>query len=164
MQEVRGELGLGRMYDSEGPHPLDPSPLEAKLAISRLLDLPADGCARLLEREPGRRLGAATCRQEGACPRRRCGRGRTDASSRRRGGIVVVKVPELSQGACCWRFFLAARAVTLDGRALRTHRGSFVAIVLSLTTALYAALLCRRRSVNGAGDGCVGGWLGRDAA
>ena len=49
MQEVRGELGLGRIYDSEGPHPLDPSPLEAKLTISRLLDLPLNGVRRLLE-------------------------------------------------------------------------------------------------------------------
>ncbi len=51
MQEVRGELGIGRIYDSEGPHPLDPSPLEAKLNISRLLDLPLNGVKRLLERD-----------------------------------------------------------------------------------------------------------------
>src|SRR5512137_448666 len=48
MQEVRGELGLGRIYDSEGPHPFDPSPLEAKLNISRLLDVPLNGVRRLL--------------------------------------------------------------------------------------------------------------------
>jgi len=52
MQEVRGELGLGRIYDSEGPHPLDPSPLQSKLTISRLLDLPLNGVRRLLESTP----------------------------------------------------------------------------------------------------------------
>jgi len=47
MQEVRGELGLGRIYEGEAPHALDPSPLEAKANISRLLDLPVNSVTRL---------------------------------------------------------------------------------------------------------------------
>ena len=43
MHEVRGDLGLGRLYDIETTHPGDPSPLQAKQAIARLLDLPAPG-------------------------------------------------------------------------------------------------------------------------
>jgi hypothetical protein len=49
MQEVRGELRIGRLYDGEGPHPFDPSPFEAKMNISRLLDLPLNGVRRLLD-------------------------------------------------------------------------------------------------------------------
>ena len=47
MQELRGELGLGRIYEGEAPHPFDPSPLEAKANISRLLDLPINSVTRL---------------------------------------------------------------------------------------------------------------------
>ena len=43
MHEIRGDLGLGRLYDIEATHPGDPSPLQAKQAIARLLDLPAQG-------------------------------------------------------------------------------------------------------------------------
>ena len=53
MQELRAELGLGQIYEGEAPHPFDPSPLEAKLNISRLLDLPLNGVRRLAERLGG---------------------------------------------------------------------------------------------------------------
>ena len=47
MQDLRGELGLGRIYEGEAPHALDPSPLEAKANISRLLGLPINSVTRL---------------------------------------------------------------------------------------------------------------------
>ena len=43
MQEVRGELGLGRVFEAETTHPADPSPQEAKRAIAELLDVPVNG-------------------------------------------------------------------------------------------------------------------------
>jgi len=46
MQEVRGDLGLGRIADGEAPRPFDPSPAEAKAAISRLLELPINSVER----------------------------------------------------------------------------------------------------------------------
>ncbi|MBM3147992.1 MAG: hypothetical protein FJ000_08900 [Actinobacteria bacterium] len=42
MQELRGELGLGRYFEAETPHPFDPSPLESKARIAELLDLPVN--------------------------------------------------------------------------------------------------------------------------
>jgi dimethylamine--corrinoid protein Co-methyltransferase len=50
MQELRGELGLGRIIEGEAPHAFDPSPLEAKATISRLLDLPVNSVERLRAR------------------------------------------------------------------------------------------------------------------
>ncbi len=47
MQEFRGELGLGRINEGEAPHAFDPSPMEAKANISRLLDLPVNSVTRL---------------------------------------------------------------------------------------------------------------------
>jgi hypothetical protein len=49
MQEVRGELRLGRVWETETPHAGDPSPLEAKLNIATLLDVPVNGVRRLRE-------------------------------------------------------------------------------------------------------------------
>lgn len=43
MHEVRGELRLGRVYDTEAPQPWDPSPLEAKANIARLLGVHVNG-------------------------------------------------------------------------------------------------------------------------
>jgi dimethylamine--corrinoid protein Co-methyltransferase len=40
MHELRGELRLGRVLETEAPQPFDPSALEAKRHISDLLDLP----------------------------------------------------------------------------------------------------------------------------
>ena len=40
MQEVRGELGLGRIIDSEAPFPDAATAMEAKMNIADLLDLP----------------------------------------------------------------------------------------------------------------------------
>jgi dimethylamine--corrinoid protein Co-methyltransferase len=42
MDEVRGELKVGRTFEAETPRPLDPSPLEAKARIAELLDLPVN--------------------------------------------------------------------------------------------------------------------------
>jgi len=42
MQELRGELGLGRYFEAETPHPFDPGPLEAKARIAELLELPVN--------------------------------------------------------------------------------------------------------------------------
>jgi len=50
MQELRGELGLGRIIEGEAPHAFDPSPMEAKANISRLLDLPINSVERLRAR------------------------------------------------------------------------------------------------------------------
>jgi dimethylamine--corrinoid protein Co-methyltransferase len=47
MQELRAEHGLGRIDEGEAPHAFDPSPLEAKANISRLLDLPINSVTRL---------------------------------------------------------------------------------------------------------------------
>ena len=69
----------------------------------------------------------------------------------------IVIVTYLNFAGALLAFFLAARAVTLDRRALRTHRASW--IVLSLTTALYAALL-GVVLVTGAGEAAsAAGWL-----
>jgi dimethylamine---corrinoid protein Co-methyltransferase len=46
MQELRGELGLGRINDGEAPHAFDPSPMEAKANVGRLLDLPINSVTR----------------------------------------------------------------------------------------------------------------------
>ena len=46
MQEVRGELGLGRIDEGEAPHAFDPSPMEAKANIARVLDLPINSVTR----------------------------------------------------------------------------------------------------------------------
>src|SRR5665647_1901957 len=47
MHEVRGELRLGRVFETETTYPNDPSPQEAKLNIAARLDLPLNGLARL---------------------------------------------------------------------------------------------------------------------
>ena len=39
MHEVRGELRLGRVFEAETTHPLDPSPQEAKANIRELLGM-----------------------------------------------------------------------------------------------------------------------------
>ena len=46
MHEVRGELRLGRVFETETTYPGDPSPLEAKLNIAELLALPINCVAR----------------------------------------------------------------------------------------------------------------------
>ncbi len=50
MHEVRGELGLGRVFETEATYPHDPSPLEAKLNIADRLDLPINVVSRLRAR------------------------------------------------------------------------------------------------------------------
>ncbi len=50
MQEVRADLGLGRILEGEAPHPFDPSPMEAKANIARLIDLPINSVERLRAR------------------------------------------------------------------------------------------------------------------
>jgi dimethylamine--corrinoid protein Co-methyltransferase len=50
MQELRDQLGLGRIDEGEAPNVRDPSPVEAKAAIARLLDLPLNGVRRTAER------------------------------------------------------------------------------------------------------------------
>lgn len=49
MHEVRGELRLGRVFESETTYPHDPSPQEAKLNIAARLDLPLNGLTSLRE-------------------------------------------------------------------------------------------------------------------
>ena len=49
MHEVRGELRLGRVFETETAYPHDPSPQEAKLNIAARLDLPLSGVAHLRE-------------------------------------------------------------------------------------------------------------------
>jgi len=50
MQEVRGDLGLGRIIDSEAPFPGAASAMEAKMNIAELLDLPINCVDRFRER------------------------------------------------------------------------------------------------------------------
>jgi dimethylamine--corrinoid protein Co-methyltransferase len=50
MQEVRGELGLGRIIDSEAPFPRAATAMEAKMNIADLLDLPINCVDRFRER------------------------------------------------------------------------------------------------------------------
>ena len=50
MQELRAELGLGRINEGEAPHAFDPSPIEAKANVSRLLGLPINSVTRVEER------------------------------------------------------------------------------------------------------------------
>jgi len=50
MQEIRGELGLGRIIDSEAPFPAAASAMEAKFNIAALLDLPVNCVERFRER------------------------------------------------------------------------------------------------------------------
>jgi len=50
MQEVRGELGLGRIVDSEAPYPGAASAMEAKMNIADLFDLPVNCVERFRER------------------------------------------------------------------------------------------------------------------
>jgi dimethylamine--corrinoid protein Co-methyltransferase len=40
MHELRGELGLGRVLDTESPYPGEPLAMEAKAAIAAVLELP----------------------------------------------------------------------------------------------------------------------------
>jgi diguanylate cyclase (GGDEF)-like protein len=85
---------------------------------------------------------------QGARRRRRSNRTGDAAGRRRRpgrrrgrsgggGGIQIIAL--INFAGALLAFFLAARAITLDRRALRTHRGSW--IVLVITTALLAAVL-----------------------
>jgi len=53
MHEVRGELRLGRVFETETTYPDDPSPQEAKLNIAACLDLPLNGLERLREAASG---------------------------------------------------------------------------------------------------------------
>jgi dimethylamine--corrinoid protein Co-methyltransferase len=46
MHEVRGELRLGRVFETETTYPADPSPQEAKRNIAARLDLPINGLGR----------------------------------------------------------------------------------------------------------------------
>ena len=46
MHEVRGELRLGRVFETETTYPGDPSPLEAKRNITARLGVPVNGVAR----------------------------------------------------------------------------------------------------------------------
>jgi hypothetical protein len=50
MQEVRGELGLGRIIDSEAPLPDAASAMEAKMNIADLLELPINCVDRFAQR------------------------------------------------------------------------------------------------------------------
>ena len=53
MHELRAELRLGRIYEAEVNYFRDPSPLEAKLNIERLLGLELNGVRALRERLGG---------------------------------------------------------------------------------------------------------------
>ena len=46
MHELRGELRLGRVFETESSYYADPSPLEAKWHIADLLDLPINSVER----------------------------------------------------------------------------------------------------------------------
>jgi len=46
MHEVRGELRLGRVFETETTYPDDPSPQEAKRNIAARFDLPINGAGR----------------------------------------------------------------------------------------------------------------------
>jgi Dimethylamine methyltransferase (Dimeth_PyL) len=46
MHELRGELRLGRVFETETTYPGDPSPLEAKRNIAELLALPVNCVVR----------------------------------------------------------------------------------------------------------------------
>ncbi len=46
MHERRGELRLGRLFETETTYPLDPSPLEAKASIAACLGLPINSVAQ----------------------------------------------------------------------------------------------------------------------
>ena len=65
MDEVRRELGLGRVLDTESPQPGEAVAMEAKAAISALLDVPINCVARSRERtEAG--VAAARARSGGS--------------------------------------------------------------------------------------------------
>jgi dimethylamine---corrinoid protein Co-methyltransferase len=49
MHELRGELRLGRIYEVEASHFADPSPIEAKTRIARLLGIPINSVERFIE-------------------------------------------------------------------------------------------------------------------
>jgi dimethylamine---corrinoid protein Co-methyltransferase len=49
MHELRGELRLGRIYEVEASCYTDPSPIEAKTRIARLLDIPINSVERFQE-------------------------------------------------------------------------------------------------------------------
>ncbi len=46
MYEVRGQLGLGRFYDSESTYPAEPLAMEAKFRIAELLEVPINCVGR----------------------------------------------------------------------------------------------------------------------
>lgn len=50
MQELRGELGLGRIIDSEGPYANAAAAMEAKMNIAELLAVPINCVDRFRER------------------------------------------------------------------------------------------------------------------
>jgi dimethylamine--corrinoid protein Co-methyltransferase len=47
MHELRGELRMGRIFETESTYFADPSPLEAKWHIAERLDLPINSVERL---------------------------------------------------------------------------------------------------------------------
>jgi dimethylamine--corrinoid protein Co-methyltransferase len=46
MHELRGELRLGRVFETESSYYADPSPLEAKWHVAELLELPINSVER----------------------------------------------------------------------------------------------------------------------
>lgn len=50
MDEIRRELGIGRVMDTESPYPGQPVGMEAKTAIAELLDVPVNCVARAARR------------------------------------------------------------------------------------------------------------------
>ena len=48
MHELRGELRLGRVYETETTHFADPSPIEAKYHIAKRLGLPINCVTRFM--------------------------------------------------------------------------------------------------------------------
>jgi dimethylamine---corrinoid protein Co-methyltransferase len=50
MDEVRRELGIGRVMDTESPYPGQPLAMEAKTVIAELLDVPINCVDRSRER------------------------------------------------------------------------------------------------------------------
>lgn len=48
MHDLRGELRLGRLYETETTYFTDPSPLEAKFHIAERLELPINSVTRFM--------------------------------------------------------------------------------------------------------------------
>ena len=91
-------------------------------------------------RRHGRGTGSAAAPSKQYCQRRGTSRaGRPRGSGLSKGGRHIQIIALINFAGALLAFFLAARAITLDRRALRTHRGSWA--VLVITTALLAAVL-----------------------